>query len=142
MTQTANILSALAAHPDAQVKIRVGTEHWGDGRVTLAIGGSGRIRVSRERSGHCDVVEAEVSRERIDAMGRALRDAGFASLTPRPGLRVPGDVPVVLELDASEEGRYVANLWHGDRYVDPGLDRILRLHTSLVAQITRDARSA
>ena len=142
MPQTSNILSALAAHPDAEVTIRVGTEHWSEGRVTLAIRGSGRIRVSRERSGRCDVLEAEVSRERVDAMGRALRDAGFANLTARVGSRVPGDVPVVLELEAGDGDRYTAALWHGDRHVVPGLDRILRLHESLVAQVSRDARSA
>jgi hypothetical protein len=133
------ILDSLAAYPEAEVSIEVGTEHWGGGRVSLDVGGSGRVRVTRSRSGSHRRAEGRLPTERVRSLGRTFRDAGFGALSPHRGAREPGDEPVQLRLVVHGRTRHTARLWHADRYLDPGLDRLLRAYEALVAEVWAEA---
>lgn len=136
---TNQILEDLPAHHDAIVTIEVGTEHWMMGRITLAIRGSGAVRVTQLRSGATRTYDATFDAARLADIGRQLAGDDFSGLRTSGAPRQPGDVPVVLRLAEGADVSHEASLWHGDRYTSPGLDRLLTLYDAIVREVSNGA---
>src|SRR3954465_8433588 len=126
MTKANEILQALGSHPESVAEIEVGTEHWMNGRIKLAVHGDGRVVVTQASRGKTRDFEKRLAPERIVNLGRSLGVHGFLTIAPREGLRQPDDVPVRLTLIAAGHKVHEALVWYGDRQVDAGLDAILR----------------
>jgi hypothetical protein len=129
-------LEDLAAHPDVTVTIGAGTEHWERGATTLKVHGDGRAEVHNRAYGEERELDGRLDAPRVAELGRDLVRLGLTSLRPHPGERQPGDVPVWIAVDRADETLHEATLWHGDRFVDPGLDGVLERYQRLVEELT------
>jgi hypothetical protein len=137
-----DILRELTAHPDVTVAVTIGVVHWREGQVTVSLGGDGAAEVRRVRAGGAQTVEARLDSARLDQLGAEFADAGFTHLRPAEGPRQPGDVPVLLSIRRGADQLYSASLWYGDRYQNPGLDRIIVRAEALAAELGRGGSPA
>ena len=131
-----DVLEDLTAHADATVAIGAGEEYAEGGAATLAVHGDGRIVVHQLENGAERETEGRLEPARVSELGRELARLGFTSLRARAGERQPGDVPVWVAIDLEGETLHRAQLWHGDRYDDSGLDGVLVLYRRLVDEVT------
>ncbi len=136
MSEVDDLLESLADHPDVTVVIGAGIEHSGSGRTTLFARGDGHVEIVNRAHGSERTFEASIVPDRIALLGRELADLGLTSLAPRQGNRLPGDVPVRVEVRRDGRTLHEADLWHGDRYEDPALDGVLKCYEPLVSEIT------
>jgi hypothetical protein len=125
----------LDGDPESAVQISVGTQHFRDGLVTLTIRGDGRVTVVRLRASGEDRHESTLGDEELRMLSAELDAVDLAELRPSGGMRQPGDVPV--EVLLVKDGRKVheQQLWYGDRYTDPSLDRLIRRFDELVDEV-------
>jgi len=119
-------LRAFDHHPAAMVTIRFGTEHFGNGEVTLAIRGDGAVSVDQRTANGLTHYDAKLAATRVAALGRALADHRFTAPRTSTLPREPGDSPLVLRLSGDGAPTFEATIWYADRFKDPDLDAILR----------------
>ncbi len=132
-------LRQLDRHPQLSISIRQGTEHFGDGLVTVTARGDGLVVVDRRRAGTPSRVEAKLPPERIRDLGRALADHRLTAPRRSSLPREPGDSPLVLRVEGGPRP-FQADLWYGDRYQDRDLDAIIRLADGLVQELAPATR--
>ena len=130
------LLRSLSRHADAVVSVTGGTEHFGKGLVTLSVHGTGRIQIINRRSGKTTTYEGKLTTAQVEQLGRTFSDAGFTTLESPGPPRAPGDTPVVLEVRRGDRQVFRRELWHGDRYQQPGLDTILKRSDAIVTETT------
>ncbi len=135
-TAIKQLVRDLNEHHDVTVSVTTGTEHFGKGLVKLSVRGDGSVTVQNRASGKERTFTGKLDTDELAALGPELAAAGFTTLrTPGPP-RKPGDTPVVLGVAQGGKERYRADLWYGDRYQMPGLDRIIKRHDAIVTKLT------
>jgi hypothetical protein len=132
-------LSRLPDDPSLTVQIAIGIEHFEDGLVTLTVHGDGRATVVVRSAGEERRYERRLEPDELRRLGEELADLGLTSLRARPGGRPPDDAPV--EVLVARDGRplHSAELWYGDRWEDPQLDRLVRRFDALVDSVSEGA---
>lgn len=125
-------LRALDRHPTATVTIRSGTEHFGNGEVTLAVRGDGAVSVEQRAAGAVTRYTAQLDGARIVALGRALADHKFTAPRTSTLPRNPGDTPLVLRLSGAGVRAFETTIWYADRFGDRDLDAIMRVADDLL----------
>jgi len=126
-------LRAFDRHPTATVTIQFGTEHFGNGQITLALRGDGAVHVEQRVAGAVNHYSATLDGPRIAAIGRALAEHKFTEPRTSKLPRNPGDSPLVLRLSGSDVPAFEAKIWYGDRFTDADLDAILRATDDVLA---------
>jgi hypothetical protein len=121
--------------PTDTVTIRFGTEHFGNGEITLAVRGDGAVSVDKRAAGAVTHYSAKLDAARLVALGRLLADHRFTAPRTSTLPRQPGDTPLVLRLSGSGVPAFETTIWYADRFADRDLDAILRaaddlLHTA------------
>ena len=129
-------LAELNHNPDLSVTIRVGTEHFGDGVITLVIRGDGLVAVEQRQAGATTRSEARLATEAVAELGRALDQQRFSAVRPTSPLRLPGDTQLVLEIARGDSPVFRASLWAADRFQDRELDEILRIADATIFDAT------
>jgi hypothetical protein len=125
-------LRAFDRHPTAMVTIRFGTEHFGNGEITLAVRGDGAVSVDQRAAGAVTHYSAQLDAGRTIALGRALADHQFTAPRTSTLPRDPGDTRLVLQLSGSGVPAFETAIWYADRFKDRDLDAILRLADDLL----------
>jgi hypothetical protein len=120
-------LRALDRHPAAAISIRYGTEHFGNGQITLTIRGDGAVSVEQRFAGNVATFAAQLEPGRVAELGRALADHHFTRPRTSTLPREPGDTQLVLRLSGPDVPAFEATIWFADRYKDRDLDAILVL---------------
>ena len=129
-------LRTLGERHDVAVEISVGNEGSRTGRITLIVSADGKVEVVQLRSGRAREFSTRWSVEQLHEFGSALAEAGFCSVAERDGEREPDDVRVLLKAVTGSELLCEKNVWHGDRYVDAGLDKIIKRFDAIVSVVT------
>jgi hypothetical protein len=119
-------LRAFDRHPTDTVTIRFGTEHFGNGEITLAVRGDGAVRVDQRAAGATTHYGAQLDAARIVALGRVLADHRFTAPRTSTLPRNPGDTQLVLRLSGGGVPAFETTIWYADRFGDRDLDEILR----------------
>lgn len=132
-------LRQLSAHPDLEVVIRTGTEHWRTGEITLTVRGDGAARVVQRQAQGATSFEATLGKDHVDALGRELAARRFTAARTSKLPREPGDTPVRLALERGGKAVFEAQLWDGDRDGDADLDAILVAGRRLVHRVSDGA---
>lgn len=127
--------AGLGGGPESLVQISVGTQHFGDGLVTLTIRGDGRVTVVRLQASRESRHESMLDDEKLRCLAAELDAVGLAGLRPSGGMRQPGDVPVGVSLAKDGRSVHEQQLWYGDRYTDAGLARLIRAFDELVDEV-------
>lgn len=138
-TAVAGLVRHLHEHPDVTLRVTTGTEHFGKGLVELAIRGNGTVTIDNRAAGKSRSYTGRLAPDELRALGPELAAAGFTTLHSPGPPREPGDTPVVLEVEQGGAERYRAELWYGDRYQLPGLDRIIKQNDAIVTKLTDGA---
>jgi hypothetical protein len=125
-------LRAFDRHPTATVTIRFGTEHFGNGEITLTVRGDGAVSVDQRAAGTVTHHSAQLDGARIVALGGALADHQFTAPRTSTLPRNPGDTRLVLRLSGSGVRRFETTIWYADRFADRDLDAILRAADDLL----------
>jgi hypothetical protein len=139
-------LRNLDRHPAAAITIRFGTEHFGNGEITLAVRGDGSVTVDQRAAGKVTHYNAQLDSARIVALGRTLTDHRFTAPRTSTLPREPGDTQLVLRLSGPGVPAFETTIWHADRFKDRDLDAILRaaddvLYTASGGKLGQPARS-
>ncbi|MBP7126560.1 hypothetical protein KBD49_09375 [Myxococcota bacterium] len=131
------VLSDWSHHPEWEVRITTGTEHFRKGVVTLELQGDGTARIRNRRAGQdLPPREGKVPAEQVRELGSRLVALEPGNLPGGDRPRVPGDTPVVIEVRERGAVRVQARCWHSDRYDLPALDRLLEQADDLVLGLT------
>ena len=120
-------------HPTATVTIQAGTEHFGNGQVTLAMRGDGAVNVDQRVAGAVHHYTAQLDGARVAALGRALADHRFTAPRTSTMPRQPGDSQLVLRLSGDGVPTFEVTIWYADRFADRDLDAILRATDDVLA---------
>ena len=126
-------LRAFDRHPTATVTIQFGTEHFGNGQITLALRGDGAVSVEQRAAGAVNHYSAKLDGPRIAELGRALAEHRFTQPRTSTLPRNPGDTPLVLRLSGDGVPAFEATIWYADRFADRDLDAILRVADDLLS---------
>ena len=113
-----------------------GTEHFGKGLVTLSVYGSGKIEIVNLRVGKTTKYDGKLAPVEVEQLGISFSKAGFTTAKTSGPPRSPGDTPVVFELRRGSKQLFRRELWHGDRYEQPGLDQIIKRNDAIVQENT------
>lgn len=132
----AALVRRLHEHRDVTVSMTTGTEHFGKGLVELSIRGDGTVTVDNRAAGKQRSFTGKLTADELAALGPELAAAGFTTLRSPGPPRQPGDTPVVLRVVQGGKELYRGDLWYGDRYQMPGLDRIIKRHDAIVTRLT------
>ena len=120
-------LRAFDRHPTATVTIQFGTEHFGNGQITLALRGDGAVSVEQRVAGAVNHYSATLDGPRIAEVGRTLSEHRFTQPRTSTLPRNPGDSQLVLRLSRDGVPAFAATIWYADRFTDRDLDAILRV---------------
>jgi hypothetical protein len=129
-------LRTLGTKSGVVVAIDIGIEHFRTGLIQLRIHADGGAHVTQLRAGKSATWDAHWTTERVREIGVTLADSGLCAIAARAGQREPGDVPVRLRLLDGERTVCGQDVWHGDRYVDAALDRIIKTFDALVGEVS------
>lgn len=129
-------LLQLSAHPDLEILIRTGTQHWAAGEITLLLRGNGTVEVTQRQATKTTSFEGELAKDELDACGRTLHSHRFTAARTSALPREPGDVPAILTLRRDGEVVFTADLWNADRFDDADLGAILRAADQLVHRVS------
>lgn len=136
MASAADVLGDLSAHPDAEVALSIGTEHFGAGAITLALHGDGRIGVLNRSRGEEHRFDLRADRGRATALARELAALDLVELRAAEDPRPPGDVPIDVRVALGDQTLHHTELWYGDRWKDPRIDQLVRWFDALVEEAT------
>lgn len=130
---TLEVPQPLAAHPDLEVEVTTGTEHWRVGEIALVVGGDGSVDVLNRRAGREQRFSGQIDRDAVDALGSDL--AGL-ELPGRGGPSEPDETAVKVAVRRDGEVLSAGEAWNGRRYDDGRLDGLLRRCDAIVADVT------
>jgi hypothetical protein len=129
-------LLQVSAHPSLEILIRIGTQHWQAGELTLVVHGSGSVEVTQRQAAATTSFGGVLPKADLDALGRELGAHRFTAARTSVLPREPGDTPVVLTLRHDGEVTFEAQIWNADRDVDADLDAILRAAERLIYRVS------
>lgn len=132
-------LRQVSAHPDLEIVIRTGTQHWRAGEITLTVRGNGSAAVAQRQAETTASFEATLDRDDLDAFGRELARHRFTAQRTSKLPREPGDTQVRLALQRASKVEFETQIWDADRDSDADLDAILVAGQRLVHRITKGA---
>jgi hypothetical protein len=140
-------LRAFDRHPAATASIRYGTEHFGNGQITIAVRGDGAVSVEQRAAGGVTNYTAQLDGTHTAAFGRALADHKFTAPRTSTMPRNPGDTQLVLRLSGPDVAAFEVTIWYADRFKDADLDAIIRaaddlLYTASSGKLGQPARSS
>jgi hypothetical protein len=135
-------LRHLSAHPDLEVVIRTGTQHWKAGEITLTVHGDGAATVIQRQASGETSFEATLTKDEVDSFGRELDERRFTAQRTSKLPRKPGDTPVHLALQHGGRPGFEVQIWEADRHDDPDLDAILVAGRRLIHRVTKGALGA
>lgn len=124
-------------HPEWEVRITTGTEHFRKGVVTLVLRGDGSAQVLNRRAGQdLPPREGKVPADQVRELGSRLASVDLSALPGGDQPRVPGDTPVAIEVRKGGTIQAQARCWHADRYEIPTLDRLLERADDTILALT------
>jgi hypothetical protein len=129
-------LLELSAHPELEILIRTGTQHWMAGEVTLVVHGSGTVEVTQRQATATASFRGTLSKDEVDAFGRMLHEHRFTAPRTSALPREAGDTPVALALYLDGAVALKVDLWEADRDDDAELGAILRAAEQLVHRVS------
>jgi hypothetical protein len=132
-------LRQVSAHPDLEIVIRTGTEHWRAGEITLLVRGNGSASVTQRQASGTASFAASLDKDEVDAFGRELAQRRFTARRTSKMPREPDDTPVRLALQRGGKIAFELEVWDGDRDGDADLDAILVAGQRLVHRVTKGA---
>lgn len=135
-------LRSLSAHPDLEIVVRAGTQHWKAGEITVTVRGDGAAQVVQRLASGDTRFEAALTRDEVDALGRELGQRRFTERRASKLPREPGDTPVHLALRRDGKAALEVEVWEADRDGDADLDAILIASRRLIHRITKGALGA
>ena len=135
-------LRQLSAHPDLEVVIRTGTQHWKAGEITLKVHGDGAATVLQRQASGDTSFEATLTKDEVDRVGRELGEHRFTAQRTSKLPREPGDTPVRLALQHGGKAGFEVQIWEADRHDDADLDAILVAGRRLVHRVTKGVLGA
>lgn len=131
------LLAELAKQPGVAISLAIGTEHFREGLITLTVASDGKVRVEQLRSGETRRFDATWTAAEVTAFGKGLVDDGIGDIAVIPGPRNPGDVPLDLSLSKDGASIWHMDVWHGDRYKSPAVDKVLNRLDATVRALTK-----
>ena len=132
-------LRQLTSHPDLEVVIRTGLQHWRAGEITLAVRGNGAATVTQRLATGDTSFTATLDKDEVDALGRDLDAHRFTAARTSKLPRKPGDTPVRFVLQRGDHRAFEAQIWNADRFDDADLDAILSAGQRLVWRVSNGA---
>jgi hypothetical protein len=135
-------LRQLSAHPDLEVVIRTGTQHWKAGEITLTVRGDGAAAVLQRQASGETPFDATLTKDEVDRFGRELGEHHFTASRTSKLPRKPGDTPVRLALQHGGKPGFEVQIWEADRHADAELDAILVAGRRLLHRVTKGALGA
>jgi hypothetical protein len=132
-------LRQVSAHPDLEITIRTGTEHWRDGEITLVVRGNGAAAVTHRRAGAVASFDATLDKAEVDTFGRDLAAHRFTAARTSKLPREPGDTPVRLALHSGGKAVFEVEVWDADRDSDADLGAILTTVQRVVHRVSKGA---
>lgn len=132
-------LRQVSAHPDLEIVIRTGTEHWRAGEITLTVHGNGSAAVTQRQAQGVKSFEATLKTDEVDAFGRELGAHRFTARRASKMPREPGDTPVRLALQRGGTVVFEIQVWDADREGDPDLDAILIAGQRMIHHVSKGA---
>ncbi|HOU54899.1 MAG TPA: hypothetical protein PLQ97_13305 [Myxococcota bacterium] len=124
-------------HPEWEVQITTGTEHFRKGLVTLLLRGDGTAVIRNRRAGQdLPPREGTVPAEQVRELGSRLGALDPSALPGGDRPRVPGDTPVRIEVRRQGTVQAEVRCWHSDRYEVATLDRVLEQADDIVLALT------
>lgn len=125
-------LRAFDRHPAATATIQFGTEHFGNGQITLVVRGDGAVSVDQRAASGLTQYTAKLDGAHVAAVGRALANHKFTAPRTSTMPRNPGDTQLVLRLSGAGVPAFETTIWYADRFKDQDLDAIMGIVEDLL----------
>lgn len=134
-----DLLEQLSAHPDLQILVQTGTQHWAAGEVSLTVRGDGSVEVLQRQASSTKTFHGKLTKAETDELGLLLHQHHFTAPRTSTLPRQPGDTPLLLALRQGGKSLFDADLWEADRDSDPDLEAILRATEQLLYRVSSGA---